>query len=740
MANYSFKKLNLVDILPNTDDTTYLLTAKDGAIKRVLVKNLHDGGAVKSVGGIKPNEIGNIPLTVNGAGPAENGNFKIDFPVYTVNGKEVDENGNFEVDFPVYTVNGNGADRNGNFEVKIPTYTVNGAAPDGNGNFEVSTGTVKTVNGFQPDENGNVQLPDKTVDWDDLTNKPFEILEGGDGIVWDGNADEIETQVTLDDRTTAFLITNEIYPEERFRNSKVSIKIYSEDSQLAQDLTLESQTFEEIFQGDGILVLYHPEYPCGVIMVTTEGATLDGAVFPKIGIYFTVYIQSSPLFMFSVTEVQIADSVRKLDKKFLPEGVGFKEFIPERFIEQNVEIQPLEDLPFGFKMLSENIDLPKQAECTITFNNVTYSCETWEGDGLICLGNGRILDLDYGEDVPFLMINSQSVIILLVSNPGNYDISIQLPSHEKFYTIDEKFLPPLVGKKLGISGEIFNDYYDNQAYGEYSHAEGSETSAEGGSAHAEGYRSEAIGEVSHAEGLKSSAIGFASHAEGGSESESWKHANFSGAAQSTVYTSRNKVEIGNIIYYLRENTFAVVTNVGYDSSTYSYIITLDQTLSQTIDLNQDTVQIHSHVSAGDFSHVQGKDNVAYGKSSHAEGELTLAKGWASHSEGYDTIANNEYSHAEGEGTETACAAQHVQGRYNVVDDKYAHIVGNGSSTNKRSNAHTLDWEGNAWYQGEVEATSFILKSSTEGSEKRFRVTVDDSGALTAVEIIQILEA
>jgi hypothetical protein len=33
--------------------------------------------------------------------------------------------------------------------------------------------------------------------------------------------------------------------------------------------------------------------------------------------------------------------------------------------------------------------------------------------------------------------------------------------------------------------------------------------------------------------------------------------------------------------------------------------------------------------------------------------------------------------------------------------KYAHIVGNGTSTSKRSNAHTLDWEGNAWFAGKI---------------------------------------
>lgn len=35
--------------------------------------------------------------------------------------------------------------------------------------------------------------------------------------------------------------------------------------------------------------------------------------------------------------------------------------------------------------------------------------------------------------------------------------------------------------------------------------------------------------------------------------------------------------------------------------------------------------------------------------------------------------------------------------------KYLSIAGNGTSDNARSNAHTLDWDGNAWYQGNVTA-------------------------------------
>ena len=47
----------------------------------------------------------------------------------------------------------------------------------------------------------------------------------------------------------------------------------------------------------------------------------------------------------------------------------------------------------------------------------------------------------------------------------------------------------------------------------------------------------------------------------------------------------------------------------------------------------------------------------------------------------------------------------------------AHIVGNGMSNTKRSNAHTLDWEGNAWYSGDVYVGSTSGTNRDEGSKK-----------------------
>ena len=107
--------------------------------------------------------------------------------------------------------------------------------------------------------------------------------------------------------------------------------------------------------------------------------------------------------------------------------------------------------------------------------------------------------------------------------------------------------------------------------------------------------------------------------------------------------------------------------------------------------------------SGTSSHAEGEGTTASGTDSHAEGYYTTAYGDNSHTEGYYTTALGYSSHAEGYYTSTSSSYQHVQGKYNIEDSShdYAHIVGNGNSSSSRSNAHTLDWNGNAWFAGNV---------------------------------------
>lgn len=91
--------------------------------------------------------------------------------------------------------------------------------------------------------------------------------------------------------------------------------------------------------------------------------------------------------------------------------------------------------------------------------------------------------------------------------------------------------------------------------------------------------------------------------------------------------------------------------------------------------------------------------------------------------GYDTEASGDSSHAEGSNTTALSDCQHVQGRYNIEDTegKYAHIVGNGTNTSK-SNAHTLDWDGNAWFAGKLSQEG----TPTEDKDLVTKKYVDDS--------------
>ena len=106
---------------------------------------------------------------------------------------------------------------------------------------------------------------------------------------------------------------------------------------------------------------------------------------------------------------------------------------------------------------------------------------------------------------------------------------------------------------------------------------------------------------------------------------------------------------------------------------------------------------------GVYSYAEGVSTNANGNGSHAEGASTNANGTLSHAEGASTNANGYGSHAEGNSTIASGACQHVQGQFNIEDteEKYAHIVGNGTTNANRKNAHTLDWDGNAWFAGNV---------------------------------------
>lgn len=134
----------------------------------------------------------------------------------------------------------------------------------------------------------------------------------------------------------------------------------------------------------------------------------------------------------------------------------------------------------------------------------------------------------------------------------------------------------------------------------------------------------------------------------------------------------------------------------------------------------------------------GMDCTASGADSVAEGLNTNAKGTASHAEGSSSTADGYAGHAEGAGTYSCGLGQHVEGVYNVHDTvdaetnkaTYAHILGNGTvdfsaGSYTMSNAHTIDWDGNAWFAGDVYVGSTSGTNKDGGSKKLITASVTE---------------
>ena len=247
-----------------------------------------------------------------------------------------------------------------------------------------------------------------------------------------------------------------------------------------------------------------------------------------------------------------------------------------------------------------------------------------------------------------------------------------------------------VSKVAGTGAEIYNDYRErtfgqdpqnsgvqivnqgNVASGEFSHAEGTKTTAVGYASHAEGEATKANYEASHAEGLNTEASGAAAHAEGSgtTASETASHAEGSGTKASGSYGAHAE---------------GCVTTASGAASHAEGTTTTASSFSAHAEGQNATA-------SGESSHAEGNSTKASGNNSHAEGESTEASGNNSHAEGIFTNAIGANSHASGVST-TANDYQFVTGKYNIAKsgctnendqsaDNSIFIIGCGTATTK----------------------------------------------------------
>lgn len=138
-------------------------------------------------------------------------------------------------------------------------------------------------------------------------------------------------------------------------------------------------------------------------------------------------------------------------------------------------------------------------------------------------------------------------------------------------------------------------------------------------------------------------------------------------------------------------------------------------------------------SVGTNSVATGDRTQANGNYSVAMGSLAQANAMAAVALGREVRANSSYSVALGEGTITKRQGSVAMGTWNVEDTsgELVHTVGNGTSSSARSNAHTVDTSGNAWYQGDVYVGSTSGTNKDAGSKKLATESYVDSAVANA---------
>ena len=260
------------------------------------------------------------------------------------------------------------------------------------------------------------------------------------------------------------------------------------------------------------------------------------------------------------------------------------------------------------------------------------------------------------------------------------------------------FTPIFIGVSKG-GGEVFNDYDNNTATGNNSHAEGAKTNASGDNSHAEGNGGTATGNNSHVEGLDTNTEGANSHAEGQLTNASGVNSHAEG--QETEAVGVNSHAEGFQTHANKNNSHA---------------------------------EGRVTVADGAASHAEGSETQASGDYSHAEGRKTVAAGNNSHAEGQNTTAGAANAHAEGQGTVTSEVGGHVAGMYNAVVANGLFNFGIGSSNDKRKSAMIIDGTNGKVYF--VDAGGYDGGTSISNA-KSIQDILKDSGG---VEIEQLDES
>ena len=332
---------------------------------------------------------------------------------------------------------------------------------------------------------------------------------------------------------------------------------------------------------------------------------------------------------------------------------------------RNIKVNGTEKL--GTAISSGSVDFVNGTNTTVAFDATGSKMSVNASDEKVAQNNVTTDD-DYR-----LLFSGSANNTSKTEGTRKYSTATYNP-YRKALTIGDRVVNSTVGNYSSAIG------HDLKAIGIYSHAEGNYNIASGGCSHAEGDSTTASESCAHAEGYGTTASGSYSHAEGSNStaSNAYAHAEGSGTIAS---------------HYAAHAEGTSTTASGYCSHTEGSGTTAN----------------------GYYSHAEGFNTQTPGAKAHAEGDNTKASAPSSHAEGYYTEAKGDHSHAEGYYTEAKGPYQHVAGKYNVASLYPLEIIGNGTADDARSNARTLDWDGNEMLAGSLSlagASSDITLSGT----------------------------
>lgn len=342
---------------------------------------------------------------------------------------------------------------------------------------------------------------------------------------------------------------------------------------------------------------------------------------------------------------------------------------------------------FRYRDTSSNIKFNEGTTYTVNFDTTSYTCIAFTDDSLsnmVILGNLGIIGLSSVTNEPFAIItdNEGDYGLQIVTNLTGTSHNVKIvENHTEIVKLDKKYIPDDIFINIENIDNKVEDFINNAQFlaktdsvGTGSFSFNRETGSTVGENSATfGLNNIASGKYAFAEGAINKATNFASHAEGNGTTAS-----------------------GLVSHAEGSNTKA----------------TGARSHSEGLDT----------VASGDYSHAEGEGTTAEGMWSHTEGKSTNTKGWASHAEGSEAVAQGNCSHAEGRFTVALGENQHVEGILNIEDTTSLHIVGNGTYTESsgqktKSNAHTLDKLGNAWFAGNVYVGSTSGTNKDDGSKK-----------------------